>query len=168
MNLDISTEEGLAIATALRGPDAAWPTLKYVITDWVRGACGASPDDCDVRSGQVSEGTIVKLEGLVEYFYKDKTQSDLLLPWVRASNRALDYLVKSSHEGRWLSHFTWVLADMLAAPTPMNREAVQRCIDYYDEPQRVEKSLTVALGNLLAYPTILGKRRFIERLNEYV
>lgn len=136
MKVDLSTETGYIIATALRGPDAAFPGLKYVITGWIRGKCGvasASSAYCTVRCTKLTDGDIANARHDLDDLYQDRELYHVVTHWTRHSYQAIELLCDGDVEKRWLLNFLAKLETSLKHPNPQNKAKVHKCLYTYKE-----------------------------------
>jgi len=135
MNLDVSTREGYAIATALRGPDKDYTTLKWIITGWIRNKCGVPSDSgVRVRTERLTDKTILRAKAEVNRLFGDKSDRVVIRHWVLHAIGAINHLGRN----RWLWNLTQTLMDMMICCTQTNKENVLWWLDHYPTKEQVE------------------------------
>jgi len=131
MNLDVSTEEGYILASAVRGPDLEYPALKHIVTAWIRGRCGVTHPACVVRVEALNKTNIADARKEVDSLTPLGTESDAMGHWVDHASGAIDILDDLTEEWLWMSRFVSRLASLLINPSTANKARVHRCLDAY-------------------------------------
>jgi len=133
VNVDLSTDRGYTLATALRGPDAAYTILKYIVTGWLRSKCGASSTRCIVRSTRLDEGDIARARWEVGDLRENKSLYGPMIHWLIHSRDAISGIRGDDPEGRWLMDFIQALVFMLRVPSNETQAQVFRLLYAYSE-----------------------------------
>lgn len=131
MNVDLSTDRGYTLATALRGPDAAYTILKYIVTGWLRNKCGVSDARCMVRPTRLNEIDLARARCEVGDLRENKSLYGPMLHWLIHSRRAINCIGGKDPEARWLLDFMWALEDMLRIPSNQTQAQVFRVLYAY-------------------------------------
>jgi len=91
VKVDLSTNGGYTLATALRGPDAAYNVLKWIITGWLRNKCGVSEARrCMVRPTQLDKGSLFVAKREVDELRWNKSLYRPMLHWLIRARRAIN------------------------------------------------------------------------------
>jgi len=133
VKVDLSTDRGYTLATALRGPDAAYTTLKWIITGWLRSKCGVSEAQCIVRPRRLDAGSIARARREVEDLRENKSLYGPTLHWLIHSRDAINRVGEFDLEGRWLVDFIQALVFMLRIPSDETQAQVFRLLYAYSE-----------------------------------
>lgn len=126
MKLDVSTEIGYDIAAALRGPDVGFPTLKYIVTGWIRAQVGVSRGWVR-RTEELNEATLLRARAEVKHLYAHVPTRVGMRHWVLHATLAIDHL-DADH---WLQEFTHSLKDLMEHPTEESLGNVIGWLDAY-------------------------------------
>ena len=135
MKLDINTKNGYILATALRGPDANYRALKWIITGWIRAQCIASARYSMVRRSMLNKQDIINAKSAVTELYQQlwdyKPLQRIMLHWVMHCSQAIELLGNGDKESRWLLCFLVALGALLRNPSLYKVEEVHRWLDNY-------------------------------------
>jgi len=99
VNVDLSTNRGYTLATALRGPDAAYTILKYIVTGWLRNKCGVSGGRCLVRYERLDAGDMARARCEVEDLRENKSLYGPMVHWLIHSRGAINRIRGMTQRG---------------------------------------------------------------------